>query len=163
MIVILSEAATLAIATEAPASADGRETGGVLLGHDTGDRISVTVAGGPGPDADRRSDGFLRDLVHAQHLGDQAYDHDGSVWLGEWHTHPTGPPSPSPIDVGTYERLLADSDLGFERLLSLIVTPCVIHGWSETHVHGWLVTDEGTHAVTILGGGRSNTGAEEDT
>lgn len=150
MIVVLSSTAAAAISREAPASVDGRETGGVLLGHDTGGRLVVTVAGGPGTGADRRVDGFVRDLAHAQRLGDDAYDRDSSVWIGEWHTHPKGPRELSAIDMATYRRLLDDDELGFERVVSLIVTPCAVHGWSETHVTAWVVDGDGAHSVPIV-------------
>src|SRR5205807_598109 len=113
------------IVGEAPSSVDGRETGGILLGHDPGPGAipQITVAGDPGPRADRRPDGFNRDLEHARRLADAAFARDGSIWIGEWHTHPGGPPCPSPMDMTTYTSLLEDDELGFVRLLSLIVTP----------------------------------------
>ena len=122
----------------------------MLLGHDTGERIIVSVAGDPGPNADHRTDGFLRDLAHARRLSDDAYDRDGSVWIGEWHTHPEGPSFPSSKDMETYDQLLANDDLAFERVLSLIVTPCAIHGWTETHVHAWVVDLVGAAGVTVV-------------
>jgi len=150
MIIVLTRDAAGTIAAAARESADGRETGGVLLGHDLGERMIVTVAGDPGPAADRRTDGFVRDLAHARLLGDEAYDRDGSVWVGEWHTHPTGPSIPSPKDMETYSQLLADDDLAFERLLALIVTPCGVHGWVEAHVHGWVVDVDGAKGATVV-------------
>lgn len=138
------------IVREAPASLDGRETGGILLGHDLGDQIQVTVAGGPGPNADRRADGFLRDLEYSRQLADRAYETDASVWIGEWHTHPTGPTNPSPRDIKTYLELFANQDLNFKRIVSLIVVPCSTHGWTETIVIPWLVTPEDATSQTIL-------------
>jgi len=149
VIVVLGTDASTTIAREAPASADRCETGGILLGHDLGHRLSVTVAGGPGPNADRRCDGFLRDLDHARRVGDAAYERDGSVWVGEWHTHPGGPMSPSPTDMRTYARLLADPELGFNRVLSLIATQCPVHGWEETSLTGWIVDETGAHLTDI--------------
>jgi integrative and conjugative element protein (TIGR02256 family) len=130
------------VIAEAPASRDGRETGGILLGHDPAadGGIEVTTAGDPGPAADRRSDGFTRDLAHAQRLADQAYDRDGSVWLGEWHTHPTGPVTPSSQDMGTYQKLFAHERLDFERIVSLIVTPDPARGWYQPQLWSWLIT-----------------------
>src|SRR4051812_24966041 len=87
----LSAVAAATISAEAAASRDGRETGGILLGHDEGTQLYVTVAGDPGVGAVRSADRFLRDLEHARLLADAAYQRDGSVWIGEWHTHPTGP------------------------------------------------------------------------
>ncbi len=131
------------IATEAPASIDGSETGGILLGHDRGETITVTRAGDPGPHADRRPDGFLRDLAHSRRLADEAYDEDGSVWVGEWHTHPAGPGVPSRTDEETYGRLLADPELGFTRLASIIVFPYPEHSWSELALAAWTADADG--------------------
>jgi integrative and conjugative element protein (TIGR02256 family) len=136
LIRLMSRAAET-IATEAPASRDGSETGGILLGHDLGETITVTRAGDPGPHADRRPNGFLRDLAHSRRLADEAYDEDESLWVGEWHTHPAGPGVPSRTDEETYRRLLADPELGFTRLASVIVIPCPEHGWSELVLSAW--------------------------
>jgi integrative and conjugative element protein (TIGR02256 family) len=137
------------IATEAPASKDGSETGGILLGHDRGETITVTRAGDPGPNADRRPDGFLRDLAHSRRLADEAYDEDGSVWVGEWHTHLAGAGVPSRTDEETYGRLLADPDLRFTRLASIIVFPCPEHGWSELVLAAWTADADGIHDARL--------------
>lgn len=150
MRVVLGDDARRVIATEAPSSADGRETGGVLLGHDHSDEVLITVAGDPGPKADRRVDGFLRHLDHARRLGDLAYDRDGSVWIGEWHTHPHGPLVPSPTDMATYSELLDDRELDFDRIVSLIVTPCLVHGWVEVVVSAWVVDRQGARAADVV-------------
>lgn len=148
-VIRLQAPAVETILTEAPASVDGSETGGILLGHDGDDAITVTRAGDPGPQADRRPDGFLRDLAHSRWLADEAYDEDGSVWVGEWHTHPTGGGVPSEIDVETYERLLADSKLGFTRITAMIVTACPEHGWSELAVAAWIADADGIHNARV--------------
>ncbi len=114
-VVKLRSAAARVIAEEAKASADGTETGGILLGQDHGETLVVTVAGDPGPNAQRACSRFKRDLAHAQVLADQAYERDGSVWIGEWHTHPRGPVEPSELDCRTYASHLADASLGFDQ------------------------------------------------
>jgi integrative and conjugative element protein (TIGR02256 family) len=140
------------IIAEAPASMDGRETGGILLGHDpTADGgIEVTIAGDPGPAANRRSNGFTRDLAHAQRLADEAYAHDGSVWVGEWHTHPMGPPTPSSDDMTTYRNLFARDELDFERIVSFIVTPSPAGGWHQPLLWSWLITPTTVHAAHVI-------------
>jgi integrative and conjugative element protein (TIGR02256 family) len=106
-------------------SEDGRETGGILLGRgpDAKNVIIVERAGDPGPDAERRPDYFLRDLLHARELADAGWHEDEAVWVGEWHTHPTGPATPSTRDLITYTALLADPDLSFDTFVSIIVVP----------------------------------------
>ncbi|MDQ1684999.1 MAG: hypothetical protein QOC82_1736 [Frankiaceae bacterium] len=63
--VVLSAAAHESIREHAPESADGRETGGILLGHLRGDVANVEHAGDAGPKAVRTPTFFLRDLRHA--------------------------------------------------------------------------------------------------
>jgi integrative and conjugative element protein (TIGR02256 family) len=110
------------IAREASRSEDGLETGGILLGHDTPDQVLIRHAGDPGPNADRGSRHFHRDLEHAQHLATAAWNNDQSLWLGEWHTHPGAGPTPSSVDLNSYLRHLNDPDLGFDRFVAIIVT-----------------------------------------
>lgn len=138
-IVTLTTSAAESIAREARQSDDGAETGGILLGHDQEDDLLVTDAGGPGPAAVRTPNRFKRDLANAQALADDAYDRDGSVWIGEWHTHPKGPSEPSAVDLRTYFSHLADNTLGFDRFLSLIVQPCSAHGWEHVTVAAWVI------------------------
>jgi integrative and conjugative element protein (TIGR02256 family) len=160
---IRSDALRVIIA-EAPASTDGRETGGILLGHDPAPDggIEVTIAGDPGPAADRRPDGFTRDLGHARRLADQAYDRDGSVWLGEWHTHPTGPATPSSQDMSTYRKLFAHDRLDFERIISLIVTPDPACGWRRPLLWSWHVTPATIEAAPMIITARSRPGIQDE-
>ncbi len=134
---------------QAALSVDGLEVGGLLLGHDIGTHIRVTVAGDPGPCARREPDWFLRDLAHARRLGDLAYAADGSVWLGEWHTHPRGPGQPSGTDLDTYRALLDDPDLGFERVVAIVVSGPLapIPGLRAL---GWVFDDTGLHRASIV-------------
>jgi integrative and conjugative element protein (TIGR02256 family) len=131
----------------AGASADGRETGGILLGHGPSPDglISVTHVGDPGPAAERRADFFLRDLHHSRRLAASAWLADGSDWIGEWHTHPAGGPQPSTRDLHTYTRILAGTP-AFHVFLSLIVTPARDGGWSEPQVNQWLISRGAEHA-----------------
>ena len=150
-VVTLSSAALRTIRTEARASADGLETGGILLGHDDGDMMHVTIAGGPGPDAVREKRRFLRDLAHARALADHAYERDISVWIGEWHTHPNGPPEPSDVDLTTYARHLAEDRLSFDRFLSVIVLPCPEHGWEHVSAVAWIVASNIVELADLRG------------
>src|SRR5436189_6438762 len=70
----LSARALDAIVTHAAASADGCETGGILLGYEENDLGAMLVmqAGDAGPNAERRPNFFRRDLTHAQQLADEA-------------------------------------------------------------------------------------------
>jgi integrative and conjugative element protein (TIGR02256 family) len=128
-------------------SGDGLETGGILLGHDVGELVEVTVAGGPGPAAIRQRTRFRRDIAYAQQLSDDAFEADGSVWLGEWHTHPTGLATPSALDHRSYAEMLADTELGFTQFLCFIVTPGQ-DAWGTPLLWPWVVHPGGfVHAA----------------
>jgi integrative and conjugative element protein (TIGR02256 family) len=120
--VLITAPAARVITTELRTADHTTETGGILLGHHTSDTITIRHAGTPGPTAVRTPTYFLRDLAHAQALADQAFMTDASVWVGEWHTHPTGPPAPSTRDTTTYRQLLDDPELGFHSVVALIFT-----------------------------------------
>jgi integrative and conjugative element protein (TIGR02256 family) len=83
------------ISREVTAGGAELKTGGILLGYEQ-EGLIVTRAGGPGPNAVRKPQFFLRDLEHALRLADEAWQEDGSLWIGDWHTHPHGPIHPSP-------------------------------------------------------------------
>lgn len=126
------------IQREIHSATDGLETGGILLGHHQSNHIRTTVAGDPGPHARREPTRFLRDLDHARKLAASAWEIDQSQWIGEWHTHPDSDPSPSPLDLESYARHVADPDLQFTHFLSLIIG--TIDG--QTAAALWVVTGD---------------------
>lgn len=108
----------------------GRETGGVLLGHDTGSRLAITHAGGPGPSAVRTERSFRRDVDHTRRFAELVHAEAGSQWIGEWHSHPIGPALPSERDIATYRDFLADNDLAlrvFVALIAVVASPRTSH------------------------------------
>jgi integrative and conjugative element protein (TIGR02256 family) len=143
----VARAVLTATTTEAVTAADGRETGGILLGSDDGTVLEIRQAGGPGPHADRRAGEFRRDLAHAEELALAAWAADGSVWIGEWHTHPRGPARPSATDLATYGGFLTDPTLGFRRFSAIIITPANGEDWRRMRMAAWLVTLDGARAV----------------
>jgi integrative and conjugative element protein (TIGR02256 family) len=136
----LSARALASIAAHAVVSADGCETGGILLGYDESElgEMFVLEAGDPGPNAERRPDFFKRDLAHAQRLADEAFASTSSRWIGEWHTHPGGALAPSRTDLRTYRSFLRDRELGFSVFLALIVGPDQ-EGWERPRARAWLI------------------------
>jgi integrative and conjugative element protein (TIGR02256 family) len=132
--------ALAAIAEHAVASADGLETGGILLGYDAYGLGAPLVmeAGGPGPNAQRRNDFFQRDLTHAQALAEDAFTRSCSRWIGEWHTHLQDPLAPSRQDLRTYYGFLRDSELGFDSFVALIVGVGK-RGWQHPRAAAWLI------------------------
>ncbi|MEV5480028.1 MULTISPECIES: Mov34/MPN/PAD-1 family protein [Streptomyces] len=144
----LTPAAARTVATELRTADHATETGGILLGHHSADVVTIHHAGTPGPAAVRTPTYFLRDRAHAQMLADQAFAADGSVWIGEWHTHPTGRPIPSARDTATYQQLLGDPELGFTSVVALILAPRDGQ-WTGT---AWVAHDRGvaTAALELL-------------
>lgn len=122
-VVHFSGDALQSITREIQAGGDELETGGILLGHNRGGDVLVTVAGGPGPKAVRRPGYFLRDRDHAQQLADAAWVNDASQWIGDWHTHPHGPSHPSSLDLRSVAQILSDPELGFSTFLTVIAVP----------------------------------------
>lgn len=134
--VVLARSAHAAIEAECEPH-DELETGGILLGYQHGDgHLSVTVAGDPGPRAQRGRRTFRRDHDHAQSLASAAYARDRSVWIGDWHTHPDGLQHPSPLDLRSYVDVLRSDDTGFAVFLSIIAIPVVprplLWAWAVT-------------------------------
>jgi integrative and conjugative element protein (TIGR02256 family) len=136
----LARDAAMTIAREAAASADGRETGGILLGFDASEfgELLVLDAGDPGPAAERRPDFFQRDTNHARRLAEEAYRRTTARWVGEWHTHPRGRLAPSRVDLRTYRSFLRDEDLHFPVFLAVIVGPGE-EGWTRPRATAWLI------------------------
>jgi integrative and conjugative element protein (TIGR02256 family) len=138
--VVLAPAAALTIREEALRSADGNETGGLLLGHVEEQPTAsawVRSAGDPGPAAVHRPAFFLRDLHHAQRLAAEAFARDGSEWIGEWHTHPGASPIPSARDLHTYLGFLTDPRLRFDAFVAVIVV-AQAGVWYQPQAHAWV-------------------------
>lgn len=149
MTLTLSHDALAAIGHHAVASGDGMETGGILLGHDRGQRIDVLHAGGPGPAAQRRADFFCRDIGYAQQFALDAWASDRSIWIGEWHTHLRWSARPSPLDLYTYRNLLADPALGLDRFVAVIVT-ATDDRWQSCRATGWTITARTIRRADII-------------
>jgi len=81
----------------------------------------ISRAGGPGPRAHRGKHAFLRDLAYARQLADAAWREEGTQWVGEWHTHPSGDLIPSELDLRSYLRHLHDAELRLDRFVAVIV------------------------------------------
>lgn len=143
--IILSKRAAGVIERETTLATDGRETGGILLGGEGEHAALVKHAGAPGPRAVRTPTSFLRDRQHAEAFAVACWNADRSVWVGEWHSHPTAEPVPSQTDLNTYSALLADDQLGFDFFISLIAAP-TSHGIILT---GWWCDPSGAHATAI--------------
>jgi integrative and conjugative element protein (TIGR02256 family) len=150
--IVVSARAADVIRRETALACDGLETGGILLGVQSGCTVIVKHAGAPGPKALRSSTSFLRDREYAAGFAHACWIADRSVWIGEWHTHPSMPPVPSKQDLDTYGSFLADDALEFDTFISLIVRPAsrgtVMAGW-------WCDTSGAQSAAICIGDGES--------
>lgn len=143
MKVLLSTSALDLIRHEAANVTAGLETGGILLGHC--DPLSVSRAGEPGPGAVRTKSFFLRDLEFSQGFAAREEASSGAKWIGEWHTHPGGPPHPSPTDLATYARLQGNPESPLSAgVLSLIV---VRHEAGFAMTAWWCVNGHGSQML----------------
>lgn len=73
------------------------------------------------------------------------------MWVGEWHTHPQGPPRPSGRDLRTYRSFLGEEELRFTVFVALIVIPTPTSGSDgpSPDISCWVV-DNTTSARTPL-------------
>jgi integrative and conjugative element protein (TIGR02256 family) len=145
--VVLTRRAASALSRHARESADGRETGGILLGHMLGREVLVSRAEGPGPGAFRSANAFIRDLGQAQAAAVDAWERERAVWIGEWHTHPRSGLFPSDVDLGTYRRHLADPELGLSSFLAVIA-----RGGASASIAAWSVTRKSVERVELVVG-----------
>jgi len=150
--VTLTSHAYRQLVTEARRAEDGNETGGLLLGGDLGMGPGFVIrhCGDPGPNAVRQPANFTRDLEHSTMLAECAAEIDGSVWIGEWHTHLAELPMPSAYDLLTYRALLANPEIAFPRLLSLIVLTAENGGWSPPRVFAWSISANSVRQLLIV-------------
>ena len=83
------------------------ETGGLILGkicrHETGRALIVTKVTGPGPGACHKPLGFQPDVNYYRKVRKQ---NSGLIYLGEWHTHPSGCTSWSMDDLEQAHKIL---------------------------------------------------------
>lgn len=118
----ITRAAVMSMRAAYGATRPDLETGGALFGAGELDAVRITAALGPGPNAVHEPSFFLRDLEYTQAAAEQLYRADGSQWIGEWHSHPSGQLMPSARDVETYARHLADPELDFRYFVALIAS-----------------------------------------
>jgi integrative and conjugative element protein (TIGR02256 family) len=119
------------------------ETGGLLVGMVSGDRILVTDAGGPGPKAQRTRSSIKHDRRHNAKLALRlAAESGGQVrQLGCWHVHPSGTLSPSVQDLRASAgmmRALAEVDGALAAFVDVIVAPDYLGSWSSPRAAGWV-------------------------
>ena len=96
------------------------ETGGILVGYKDADKVTVTHATGPGPNADRSAHHFTKDTPYLQSILNLLGHYYPVDYLGVWHKHPQSMPYPSGGDVMSAMEEVRDQDMGLEELLTPI-------------------------------------------
>lgn len=103
-----------------------RETGGALLGWRDGDNAVVAQALGPGPEAKHGLRSFEPDGPWQSTEGQRIYAETARcvAYIGDWHTHPIGPPRPSSQDHRAARLIAEDQAFRAPNPLS------AIFGWT---------------------------------
>ena len=88
------------------------EAAGVLIGERRGLHLVVHQISEPGKGDIRHRYFVDRRGPHHQVVVDKAFASSSGrlQYLGEWHTHPEDTPSPSSIDLGTWQRYLVANE-----------------------------------------------------
>lgn len=108
------------------------ETGGVLLGYVLQRDWVVRVLVGPGPNAVHGAAGFLPDAPWQEARITEAYELSGRrlEYLGDWHTHPLGRPTPSLLDRRTLRAIARTRSARCPRPLMAILAGSAKDGWT---------------------------------
>lgn len=125
--VLIERKVLVQMQTTAEAADYRHEVGGVLLGCYRGPHIHIQDATRPQA-RDRFSfASFVRDSFGHQSLAARAWRRSGGIttYVGEWHSHPEGVPTPSSIDRASWNQKVSEQcrDLVF-----------LIQGWNGIHV-----------------------------
>lgn len=112
---------------------DALEAGGLLMGRYLrgGYDIVVDEVTVPQPGDERSRFGFYRYAEGHQPLIDAAWESSGGTccFLGDWHTHAEPNPTPSPVDVDNWRRMLREDVMDDEACFFVIVGLREIRVW----------------------------------
>tara|TARA_Y100000588_G_scaffold392388_1_gene504069 strand:+ start:2526 stop:3317 length:792 start_codon:yes stop_codon:yes gene_type:complete len=101
------------------------ETGGILVGTQSGQTTFITHCSGPGIEWSSSYQHFKKDTNYVQLVLNFLHGYFGVNYLGLWHKHPTEYPTPSEGDIGNAMDEISDPDIGLDELLIPI---CVLSG-----------------------------------
>ncbi len=98
------------------------EAGGILVGCYRGPHIEITGFTMPAAEDIRHLYWFVKQDPRHQQAATEAWRaSDGKdTYLGEWHTHPHGEPSPSTIDTRTWREVVNRTK---KPMIFVIITP----------------------------------------
>lgn len=130
------------------------ESGGILLGSLRGPHLEVTGFTRPGANDQRLAFQFTRQDVLHQRTAEQAWmSSAGAVtFIGEWHTHPSGRPTPSSMDTRSWSKLVRSTR---HPMLFLIAAPnawrafLVTAGFIRCSVRSLAVIEHGETGMVV--------------
>lgn len=102
-----------------------KEAGGILAGYWSTKftECVVTHVIDAGPNAEHRATGMTPDAAYQEAELDRIFEETrgASVYIAEWHTHPTSAPAPSATDRATLRRIALDPEAHAPEPLMLIL------------------------------------------
>lgn len=100
-----------------------QETGGVLMGYESGADLVVTCVIGPGPKAIHGRNSFVPDYDFQEAEIARVYGESkrASTYLGDWHTHPRGSDSLSDADRKTLKAISNCAEARIEKPVMVIL------------------------------------------
>lgn len=111
--------------TAALSRASRQEIGGIMMGEHVAENVfrvrDLTVQYGGGTFATFRR--VVQEVIGplTRFFSDMGHDYRRFNYLGEWHSHPSFAPQPSPIDHRTMLDIVDDPDVGANFVVLLIV------------------------------------------
>ncbi|MNF98083.1 hypothetical protein D3C84_809310 [compost metagenome] len=114
------------------------EVGGVMAGYWNGNSAVITEYVGPGDEATHSPTAFVPD--HQFHVREieriYAESNGRDVYLGDWHSHPSGPTALSRLDKRTLRTIAKDPDAQCLRPMMLLAEDNI--SWS---LHAFTLDD----------------------
>lgn len=109
------------------------EAGGTLLGRWIRGSYDVVADACTRPTKDdkRTRTSFFRSARPHQDQVDAAMGASGGTcgYIGEWHTHPEGDPTPSNVDTADWSRRLRKDRVDVDYVFFVIVGTAVVRAW----------------------------------
>ena len=125
------------------------ETGGILLGRYSGahDCAWIQKVTGAPDDSKMGRTWFVRGLRGLQAKLNQLWDRNEGYYLGEWHFHPFGSPTPSSVDIKQLHKIARSRLYRCPEPLLIILGGDVSNAWSMRT----FVFERGrTHPIDLL-------------
>jgi proteasome lid subunit RPN8/RPN11 len=97
------------------------ETGGILVGFNSGLDINIILASDAGPNAQSSAAHFLRDTDYCRRVLEEEYAKNGADYVGEWHSHVMSLRRLSSGDLQTLAGLFVDPDYDFLSFAIVLV------------------------------------------